>query len=353
MFAFGGVVGYLLTSRSLHRVSEEQLPIALLKVIFGMYASLVAAITLHELGHVFAGLAAGMKFRAVFVGPVGLTRGPNGFRLNFVRRLFTGGFASMIPGEGDLVSGFRAYIAGGPIVSVIWCAVCGAIFAALPSNVTMYLLAGAILILPGTLLPRIVRGVSTDARLLLQLRKEGPERRRLIALFQIQRAAMSGDRARDWSRSLLESAGELRDGSLDEQRLRYLAYWHFLDSGDIERARDELRRGYEVATSSGSENGLVGQVLAYEAAFDLARNGEVAEAERILAAVKSPHGLQDAPRYRAKAALLFAQGKVDEAQTAADRSRAALDLAAKRFGTNVSAERELLGRMFERETAAV
>jgi hypothetical protein len=161
------------------------------------FPALFVGVLLHELGHVAAGLLAGLQFRHVLVGPWALTRSARGFRLQFHwRRLLAGGLTLMVPRSPDGIrSEFRLFVAGGPVVTLL---VFGAV-ALLPwGPVSAALLEANLLIAASCLIPMEVRGYYTDAKHIAILGGDGPEGDRLAAILYLMMLDGQGVRPRAW-----------------------------------------------------------------------------------------------------------------------------------------------------------
>jgi hypothetical protein len=299
-----------------------------------------------------------MEFRTIQIGPFVISHIHGKLRFSMVRRSFVGGLAYMVPREGGLIEQYRLFIAGGPIASLVLCAVAYGLVVAThvegkgtwaqegASLAAMLLLVTSIAVLPGTLIPRVANGFFTDARLLWELSRKGEDRERIVAGMQLSREIMAGKRARDWSKTLIEKCLEERDGGHRQIRVLYLAYWHELDSGNIAAAREHLDHALTLVKHRDRRAGVAGQALLYEKAFILAtEDRDAAAAEEVLNSVVEPSGFVESTRYRAEAAVEFAKGNRQQAELLAEKARAATDAGEKRMGNDKSAEREQIDRV--------
>ncbi|RYG35040.1 M50 family peptidase [bacterium] len=329
--------------------------------------ALVMAILVHELGHVVSGRLAGFKFVSLLVGNLGIrAKAEGGLAFYWVTKSFAGGIAAMDMAPGDnLRIRFRRMVRGGPVASILWCFFTFALFVASspPQGAQLSFLAFigywippilflmSVVILPGAFWPKPVRGMLTDIFLLRRLRHDGPETDRLIAIFQTTHSIRLGLRARDWSPALIESAGRLRDGGVEEMQARILAYYHFSDRGSFDRAQNELDRANEILPRKEVDRGPTGQSIVYAKAFTHARANEPVEARAVFESVKQPLDLLDSSRQKALAAVLLSEGRAAEAVSAVEASHKALTKLSGIFPGDVTADREILDSL-EREAEA-
>ncbi|HVT11904.1 MAG TPA: hypothetical protein VHE55_06530 [Fimbriimonadaceae bacterium] len=113
-------------------------------------------------------------------------------------------------------------------------------------------------------------------------------------------------RARDWPRAVIEEGIEKAGHNPVELMYGHLlAYFHFLDNGELERARDHIRQSYLFARSlSPSRYGYWIESVSLEYAFILGRLGIATQkADEILKSVPLSRTFE-AKRRRAEAAIL-------------------------------------------------
>ncbi|RYG47079.1 M50 family peptidase [bacterium] len=326
-----------------------------------MVLAFYIAILVHEIGHVVAGRRAGMEFKSVLVGNLAVRKEADGRLVPFwLGRIWAGGFTHMVlPDTLDARSRYRRFILGGPVASLLWCAFtialsfAGAMLLKEPrspgANIAVtssaMLAAVSILILPGTLSAKPVRGIPTDVCLLNRLREEGAGSNRLIAMTQLDRSIRLGQRERDWPPELIADALEVRDGGPEEMQACTLAYYHYTDIGDLQTAEEVLERAFALRPKKDRDAGLAGQSVIYLKAFTLARAGNPLAAQDVLKEVKKPLEFLDGNRAFTLAAIALAEGKGAEASAHLKAARVALGQMAKLFPSNQEAAMELLDKL--------
>lgn len=290
----------------------------------------VAALVVHEVGHLVGGRLAGFRALLLIVGPVRLKRGGAGWRWRLNRSLaLAGGLAASVPTTAMEPSSLRGrtaiMVAGGPISSLVAALVALATGWALgsfpfspPASVTDVLVSigvltfGACSAVVGlvTLIPGQTAGFQTDGARLLLLLRGGPRADRDVAIQAVFGASMGGARPREWSPALLERARAIEDGSYTEIVGWQLAQMHAADSGD----RDAARRWLDLVVRHIDRMPEAARpAVRYDAARQLAMRGDV-EAARALVA---PGGRSlGAPVLEslAEVAILVAEGHHDAAR---------------------------------------
>ncbi|CAN5575994.1 hypothetical protein BH11ARM2_BH11ARM2_17280 [soil metagenome] len=329
---------------------------------------LFVAILVHELGHVMAGLGGGMIFVAMLVDGFSLRRKPDGgFRFGRISRAWAGGLVMMdFPPTAEVVPTFRRFIGGGPLASIVWCAFtlflfsqasvrfAGArdFFEAFPIFVALTLFMMAATLLPGTLWTKPIRGLMPDAYLLLRLRKPGPQSDRLVSLFTLAQRIRAGERARDWPAALIEAQLVLQDGSAEEIQARMLAYYHYMDTGELEQADLNVNRALALLPSKGAESTLVGQSILYASSTRAAEKGDTNTARQYLEKIKKPFDIINGNRWRAWATLHLAEGNPAETLKAVEASRKALHRFTRLLPGDITPDLEKLDHL-ERKAKAL
>ncbi|HEY0866965.1 MAG TPA: site-2 protease family protein [Fimbriimonas sp.] len=356
----GALIGVLLAGRPLSADLARAVLVGFVLIVPLALLALFLAIVVHELGHVAGGRLAGMEFRFVQFGPLSIHRQDGRCQMKWIPRSFAGGLAFMVPARHRLVEQYRSFILGGPLASLAWCAICLALYiwahrepSPAWAPLTTLLFGISLVVLPGTLWPHVVNGYPTDALFLLKLRTPGPERDRILALFEVHREGASGKRARDWSTDLLETALIPQDGSQFELRARYLAYWHCLDRGEWERARDEIERAVSLVKHRDRRAGVVGQAVLLEKAYLLAFFDHDADAAAaLIRELKEPGTFVEGIKLRAESAIAWARADADSARDLATKAEMVVEDHARRTGTSIAAESDLLRALMD-EPAAV
>jgi len=285
------------------------------------------AITLHELGHLFAGWAAGFKFISVEVMNLGFGTTDKGLRFYILKDRRAAGLALMTPKADDgLLARYRGFVIGGPIATTIGFLVTlwGFLQCNFPSRqdgfevLIVYVIAISALYLNTILFlssffPIAFKGMASDALILWQLRKSGPAQMRMLASVQIGEQIRGGIRAREWTDALVKALGAPSDTTVLEMRGRYLRYYQFADRGQIEEAWNELCRAAELSVTLVKTSGFFKDMLASEKVFAAAWWKRDAGLSRSLIPPEKPtHELVLSTYYRALAALALVEGHPEE-----------------------------------------
>jgi hypothetical protein len=276
----------------------------------------------HELGHALAGTLAGWRLQSLFIGPWRFLRDGRGTRLLVHRAYFYyGGAAVVVPREWgsdeQIRHSFRTMVAGGPLASLL---VSVALFAVLlGSSGTRGVTSGwhflvfvgasmSLAIFVGTLLPiRQSSRIRNDGlQLIIARRRDRSGLRPLDPAIRLGALVLmlTERRPRDWTSEMLEilAASPLQQRQMFE-------YYHALDRGEIDRARDLLQAVLErSATAEGFPGTRAREEAAIEAAiFEAAWRGDVEAAKRWLdagedARRRDPHavGLASAALHAAR-----------------------------------------------------
>lgn len=323
--------------------------IPVLILFIGFFGLLPVAV--HELGHYLAGRSVGFDFVTFVVGPFGI-REQKGRRVPYrVRPAPMGGYVAMLPpDEIDLVPRFRRFIVGGPLASLLWIVVvfglwklsglpfvlpftdvperlsAGARFALMGFQVSAY---AAIAMLLGTLIPQRIKsmgGLPNDMLRLIELRRDGPEARRMIALLILYRQLMSGTRARDLAPHLIADATAVQDDSTDELSGLQLR-WAYELNHDLAGIEPTARRHAELLEKLKqklpAEWQASGTLLQAEHALIVRKDAEAARS--LLETADHPHPQIAAARATLAAALAAHDGNPDLTELIADARKAIVD----------------------------
>ena len=206
------------------------------------------AITVHELGHLAAGMARGMRFLLLIVGPVKIARSAGGLTLGWVFNLGTlGGLAAAIPDPSrPLPPQMRALVAGGPGASALLGLACLALAAASDGRVAAYssvVAAISLLVFAVTAMPMRAGGFMSDGMQWLELRRGGAAVEQRQALATLVGQSLAGIRPRDLDVDALQRGLALAGTDpVRDTSLVYYAYLRDLDAGDIAAASDHVDR---------------------------------------------------------------------------------------------------------------
>jgi hypothetical protein len=154
--------------------------------------------------------------------------------------------------------------------------------------------------------PRRTAGMVSDGLRILMLLRGNQEAEQLSLLMMLQGASKSGQRPRDWNPSVLERVLSLRGDALTDGAASLMAYYHYLDRGDVARASAMLDRALESMAMLVPmlQAGFLLEATYFEAWHR--HNADTAQA--LFAQVATNALVEKQSRLRAEAALLFAKG---------------------------------------------
>ena len=286
----------------------------LISILFGSGAAIIA-LTVHELGHLVSGLLVGFRFSFLAIGPLLLERTPsNRFRLALNRfPSFFGGAAATYPVDTNvLASRFARVVAGGPIASLILAISAGAGLAILSPSVPRlrmeleWLCLISFLIFLGTIIPIRNGPFVTDGLRVLRILRRGDHGDRELALITLTGSQFGGIRPRDWDYSLIGLGLQLHDGSIFECQMYLYSYFHALDAGSFDEARNSLHHALDIAPGMPStlKADCFLEATFFEAAYQ--RCPAIAR-QHFASAPKRALGVLECDRLRALAAVAVAE----------------------------------------------
>jgi hypothetical protein len=346
--AVAAALGYGVV-RLLLPTGEEARPEASPWLWLAIPMALWLVILVHELGHVIAGLSQGFRFLLLAVGPLWLERSTGGLRLRFNRLLATwGGLAATVPVDlHDLDRRMARMVIGGPLASLGLAILGVPLLLAVRAEwlgpvglwepVALVVAVGSLGIFLVTLIPgQAGKGLRTDGRRWLDLRRGDERARAEAAMLALTAASVGGVRPRDWDRDLLERAACFGDQSTVDASAFLLLHEFHLDRGEIDEAREGLERALDLWSELPS---LMHASLAVTAAYFEARHGDLATARRWLEEAKGPL-VEDWQLRLAEAAVAAAEGRPDAARERVGAGLEALPRA--RFRASEAAHERLL-----------
>ena len=286
-----------------------------------------SAITFHELGHVLAGWASGFRFISLEVMNLGLGITDKGLRFYVLKDRRAAGLALMTPKSSDrLLAKYRRFVIGGPIATTIGFLITLWIF--LQCNfprredgievLIVYVVAISALYINTILFlssffPIAFKGMASDALILWQLRKSGPEQLRMLASVQIGEQIRGGIRAREWTDALVDALGAPSDATVLEMRGRYLRYYQLADRGQVEEAWNELCRAAELSVTLAKTSGFFKGLLESEKVFAASWwKRDAALARSLIPPEKPEHELVVSIYLRALATVALVEGQPEE-----------------------------------------
>jgi cation transporter-like permease len=307
---------------------------AIEKILFVALAffAIWLVIALHELGHLYAGLAQGFRLALYTAGFLGIRGTEYGAQLFFNRDVnLMGGLAATFPeevaGGPELRRKFARIVIAGPLTSLL---VAIAAFAAgiwlyQPGSTPATLLLRATisglfvtgfmssLIFLATSAPIPSQGFMTDGRRFLSLLSGGAKGLREEAGLAVMSLMGAGKLPGEYPADLLPPLLSLPPGNLLGVNGNFIAFTHYLDRGETEQALS-----YAQTVESNIQALPAGPFRRYylkDIVFFYAFIVRDAEKARLLWATieRNAEKDQDAAAYRAKAALALLDGKFEEA----------------------------------------
>jgi hypothetical protein len=288
---------------------------------------------------------AGARFDYIPLGPFVLTRGDGTVRIRRQVRRFA--CDAMLPSATWPRAQLFAASIGGPAANLVLGV--ALIVVALGDGLgSSAYLAPLVLLLVGlfmaghglvNVLPWRPYGVPSDGWRVLSLLRRSHSARRWVALKTIAAHSASGTRPRDWPAQELGALVQASDGSIDDVSGALTLYWHLLDSGKLNEARDCLEQA-RAAASQRYMTQVNAQLVLLELAYIEARIGPdpaVAASNLLRSAFFAPATLA-----RVVAAIQLSYANFAEAQVIA--ASASEDMSGLRPGAAVM-ERELLAAL--------
>ncbi len=309
--------------------------------------TLFLVIAVHECGHALAGRAAGYRLLSLIVGPIaiGRTNGRTHVEMNPSWSL-AGGIAFLVPRAPGLPSrrAAIALYAGGPFASILLAAAAFVLRSWLEldqvrlrtgfegEHAQWHLLASDGLRLVGlqsagiaiaTLLPQRFGGFISDGSAILTHLRGGAASARFRAASSLLGRAAAGTRPREWSMEELRAASDAGKSSDPVGHASLGSSFVFaaeMDRGNLAAARDALARmRASAATTPSVARGELHAAESFIAAID----GDPAAARSAFARLDATY-MEPPTMARVEAAVLLAEGRVEDARAAAERGLASL-----------------------------
>lgn len=311
-------------------------------LIFGLLAFFLVLLV-HELGHLVAGALVRFRIGMLGVGPVGLLRSGEGFRLRWLPVSQWGPFGVAYPITPDQIRVRAAWcIAGGPIASLAlalasaW--VTGAFslrgFSGMVAVLSFAIVIATVQPFAGTGI-----GIPTDGARLLDLIRGSPNALAGAALLALEGATLAGNRPSSWDPALLELAARVTHPP---------AYVLSAATAALRRAADgdQAAHGAELVARLRKVYPSVARMLradtAAELSFWLAHHGGDPVAAREF--LRDAAGALGEPyrRWTAEAAVRAAVADREGARAALVRARASLS---QGLGTPTALDLERIARL--------
>ena len=290
-----------------------------LKVCLFFFVASLVVVGIHELGHLIAGLAVGLKFNTIQAGPIVISRQNRKFRIRFVPS-FSGLTSMHVPSVRRFHKKLKIYIAAGPainLITILFGIGLGylSFFSSLPRDarmsVSVLVFTSAFAFINSILSIRYRNGLFSDgAKLMMLLQPEEKTWRwySIVGLIQQQRR---GARPRDWNARWLKMASYCWDGSRDALSGAWLAYISANDRKDSTGAAAYLEQCLHGMDIRGNE---FRDLIATEAGVfhSWFRNDSV-KAKEWFSRVRNPKKMPLIMGIRADVAREFALGNYSQA----------------------------------------
>lgn len=289
-------------------------------------------ILVHELGHLIAGFAVGLKFLMISVGPFKIQKTGESIRPGINRHLnASGGLTLMIPEHNDPdKSKMFWFIAAGPLANFILGIITLSIVVMLSDDQTgqtmnyiLYLLftTGFISIILGlvSIIPSESHAFESDGRQILDMYRGGEKAISKQQLTILSVSILNGTRPREIDKSLLQAVLSRLDSQSPVQAAsaRFIEAYHLLDCGkyeDAERVLDSLIENLEK-----QKNPMLEGTLFAEKAFILsAYHNSPKEAVPLLEKARKGY-VEKQTLARAEAAYHIACGDIQRGREIADK----------------------------------
>ena len=332
MGLIGAIVGY--TGVSLFDDLFMK-PNGILGVVFMILSIPIAWIVVvgwHEFGHVVGGWLTGGRFILWVAGPFMLRRTPAGLKWARNRSVNTGGgMAVCFPTDVNRITpqSTAVMILGGPVSSLLFtvltiaiCMIPTSAMGALTHNFLAISGSLSAFVFAITIFPHVAGGFKSDGKRAFDLLKGDERSDQEAAMLMLSSASLGGIRPSEYEPQLIERTLALNDGSLFDLNGKFIVYYHYADKGDWSKAQSCLDH---VVDGEARLVPLIGDLARAEYAWLLATQSNSADAAAAWLATVGKLDFDPATRLRAEAAVAFAKGNQEVAQTKIDEARDALE----------------------------
>jgi hypothetical protein len=306
-------------------------------------AAVLAAILLHEAGHLLASLLLGFRILGGSIGPFQIQMIPGDSKISWSwKTAFTGSISAVPRGMHYWRQSMMTVISAGPALTLI-----SGLMAAsyrpsshLSTVLQVYFVQVSALLFVLGLIPngRHARRYN-DARLLLDLLSHSPGADELELKVRLKQLVLSGERPQDYPRELIIRLAAFR-GRPDGEALfaQALVQWS-IDSGELELADAWDRRSLALAEQCAPP--VKNSALASSACFDVIFRQDYESARTKFAQVDCDSLFPSCLAHRARAARLIASGRRHRAPAHILRAQYALP----RGNAHYALERTLLDKL--------
>ena len=223
--------------------------------ILAMPVLILLVLGTHEIGHLIGGVARGMRFLMLIVGPFGWHASVSGVRFEWNTNMaLMGGLAAALPtAVGPNIRGqLLTNIASGPLASLLLSILAIVLASYTDPRITLYLTfvaATSFGIFVVTLIPANTGGFMSDGMQIIDVMRGGNAVIERSALMQIFAQSLEGVRPRDWDLSALDTLSKMQS----EDPLRHTGSALYLlaramdcrDDADIARYRMMLENSVD------------------------------------------------------------------------------------------------------------
>jgi hypothetical protein len=217
-----GPFSRLFHGAKVHLIADDTSFVDVVSWFAYLWLAILAVIIVHELGHLLAGWAAGLKLVAVRFGPVQISPP---LRVSFQRNLIRGasGWTNMVPASANRIRGrLLVFVLGGPLANLFF-GLAIALIQDVSTFVGWFAFASTLLGLVN-LIPFQRAGLVSDGKRLLMLLQEGGRGERWMAIIQLGAQLRNGVLAEELNSELLAIATAIQDASADTVMGHLLAF---------------------------------------------------------------------------------------------------------------------------------
>ena len=172
-----------------------------------------AVLLIHELGHLMVGAMVRFRFGMIGVGPLGLSRSGDGFRLRWLPVSQWGPFAMAYPTTpGRIRTRVAWYIAGGPLASLslaVGAAWVTGEFSLRGMSGLAAVLSGAVFVATMQPFAGTGIGIPSDGARLFSLVRGAPNATASAALLALEGATLAGTRPSSWDPAIVALAAQV------------------------------------------------------------------------------------------------------------------------------------------------
>ncbi len=294
----------------------------------GFVTVLLLTAVIHELGHLIAGRLANLQFHLLIIGPVRLMKENGRLQLSWQSGLgLFNGLASSIPQDiHNLRNRMILFASGGPLASLLL-AIVAAFYAVLvrehgrfPTEnawtweIALFLTAVSFLFFLSSMSPsRYQNGHLTDGGRIAMLLVANEQTDRWCALVALNAADIRGVRPKEWDTQLIQQAISINDHTADSFTATIMGYQYALDCDNQPQAEKQLTLALE--NQFGRRSNAYSRVVLEKAYYLAWVHKDAQEARQWMQQLPRNGRLTSPVHYRAEAAILFAEGRL---QSAAD-----------------------------------